>query len=525
MKRKSTLVELPEQESPAKRRKITSEEEGGKVCLSNVFGIDELGMAITDHIGDTDNSVGKPFMLRMLSLVSKDFNKMSRRAAQLLNLRIKYIDDQRYATHAALMGYVKCLKYLVSTSNFTFRSLMYHAASAGQLDVMKYVATLDVIEADSVARGAAAGGHLNCLKYAHEIGSKIDVRTCIGAITEMKHDCLVFCLEKCKIRDERCNRDGTHKSSTHSECALFDEGSGCQMDRIMARTAASKGDLKSLEILKKHGGRIDVDEITEAAARKGSLEVLKYVHESGAPFSSAVCSQAALGGYLDCLIYAHENGSPWDNLTTERAAAARSLECVKYAVENGCPVGTACDEAAVKGHLECIQYLHSKGVRLEKSAKLQAAHNEHFECFKYLVENGDREWCGDTALSIVWRSDNLELLVYAVKNGCPVSSETLLGAYNHKREACFEFLFEREGLFSDKLIESAIEQRDLDLILKIEARGKKLKTRRALVKAHENCSKSLLPTGLQPVHKDDYTRYDQALKVLQHYSQRREQEV
>jgi hypothetical protein len=43
-------------------------------------------------------------------------------------------------------------------------------------------------------------------------------------------------------------------------------------------------------------------------AKGGHLEVLKYAHENGCPWSLWVCAYAAEGGHLEVLKYAHENG-------------------------------------------------------------------------------------------------------------------------------------------------------------------------------------------------------------------------
>ena len=72
-------------------------------------------------------------------------------------------------------------------------------------------------------------------------------------------------------------------------------------------------------------------------ARKGNLELLKFLHENGCPWDEKTCSKAALNGHLECLKYARENRCDWDEMTCEAAAENGHLECLKYAHENGCP--------------------------------------------------------------------------------------------------------------------------------------------------------------------------------------------
>ena len=61
---------------------------------------------------------------------------------------------------------------------------------------------------------------------------------------------------------------------------------------------------------------------TQAAARGGHLDYLKYAHENGCPWDAWTCSVAADDGHLDCLTYAHENGCPWDTDTCHNAAGS-----------------------------------------------------------------------------------------------------------------------------------------------------------------------------------------------------------
>ena len=82
--------------------------------------------------------------------------------------------------------------------------------------------------------------------------------------------------------------------------------------------------------------RLDKD-TCDNAARRGNLEVLKYAHENGCPWSRRTCACAALRGHLEVLKYAHENGCPWNFDTCTFAAYRGQLEVLKYLHENGCP--------------------------------------------------------------------------------------------------------------------------------------------------------------------------------------------
>jgi hypothetical protein len=80
-----------------------------------------------------------------------------------------------------------------------------------------------------------------------------------------------------------------------------------------------------------------VENVMNACAKWGSLEILKYAHENGCRWDGHTCEQAAGGGYLECLKYLHENNCPWNERTCNSAVKGRHLSCLKYAHENGCP--------------------------------------------------------------------------------------------------------------------------------------------------------------------------------------------
>jgi hypothetical protein len=62
-----------------------------------------------------------------------------------------------------------------------------------------------------------------------------------------------------------------------------------------------------------------------AAAKRGDVQLLKWLREHGCAWDGMTCRWAALKGRLDILIWAHENGCEWDNGTCWCAAQTWSL--------------------------------------------------------------------------------------------------------------------------------------------------------------------------------------------------------
>ncbi len=77
--------------------------------------------------------------------------------------------------------------------------------------------------------------------------------------------------------------------------------------------------------------------ICSAAARGGSLDILKFLLEHQFRLGSNVCASAALNGHLNVLKWARANGCKWDDMTRINAQNHGHLEVLKWAIENGCP--------------------------------------------------------------------------------------------------------------------------------------------------------------------------------------------
>jgi|688.fasta_scaffold41578_2 hypothetical protein len=109
------------------------------------------------------------------------------------------------------------------------------------------------------------------------------------------------------------------------------------------------------------------------------------------------CKDAAFKGHLECLKYLHENGCPWDENVCSNAAYNGHLECLKYLHENECPWDeNICSNAAYNGHLECLKYLHENGCPWDERTCSNAVMNGNLECLKYAVINEcswDKEKC------------------------------------------------------------------------------------------------------------------------------------
>jgi hypothetical protein len=135
--------------------------------------------------------------------------------------------------------------------------------------------------------------------------------------------------------------------------------------------------------------------------------------------------EAAEKGHLECLKFLHENGCPWDSITTYKAVINGHLECLKYAHSQGCEWFENITYDAVEyGHLEILKYLHSQGCKLNYNITCDAVEYGHLEILKYAHSQGC-QWNPDTTL-IAARILELDCLLYCLENGCPIHHLTLI---------------------------------------------------------------------------------------------------
>jgi len=192
--------------------------------------------------------------------------------------------------------------------------------------------------------------------------------------------------------------------------------------------AARIGSLNLFKIIHEYGYTWNIWTCI-SVAKNGYLECLKYLHENGCPWNEELCEKAAENGHLDCLRYAHENGCPWDELTCSGAASSGQLDCLRYAHENGCPWSShTCTFAAQNGHYDCLVYAHENGCPWCSNTCESAASNGRLDCLRYAHEHGC-PWYESTCRNAS-ANGHLDCLWYAHDHGCPWDKLTYEWAKN-----------------------------------------------------------------------------------------------
>ena len=145
------------------------------------------------------------------------------------------------------------------------------------------------------------------------------------------------------------------------------------------------------------------DDIMMKAAKAGSLDLFKQIHELGSGVNVTDCQVRVHGlelrlnvnichilsyyGYLDCLQYAYEHGAKMDIHSTRYAAMNGNVQCLQYLLDRGCPIDEDASRVAIKyGELECVQYLVECGHPVIKQACVVACEFGRLNILVYLIK-------------------------------------------------------------------------------------------------------------------------------------------
>ncbi|CAN0095141.1 unnamed protein product [Scytosiphon promiscuus] len=168
-----------------------------------------------------------------------------------------------------------------------------------------------------------------------------------------------------------------------------------------ANLAAELGHLQLMRTLK-GGFRYSVDAM-DRAARKGLIDVLKYLHQRGQECTTEALDGAAKEGHLQVVIWLHRNTSAGATKAAMDSAASNGhlavVEWLHHNRHEGCTV-SAMNWAAEEGHLSVVKWLHrNRQEGCTTAAFDRAAMNNHMDVVMWLTRNRGE---GGTESALQW---------------------------------------------------------------------------------------------------------------------------
>eukprot|EP00953_Heterococcus_sp_UTEX-ZZ885_P029752 15776-Heterococcus_DN1.PRE.2 len=172
-------------------------------------------------------------------------------------------------------------------------------------------------------------------------------------------------------------------------------------DAVLIGTAESLAVLK-LQWLHVEQARPLPAEFCSHAARRGSIDMLRWLKEHGSVFEASNCAGAAAGGHQHVLQYLRDEGCEWDWSACSAAAKHGHLDVLKWLREQGCPweCDEICGDAALSGSVEMLLYLQDEGCEYNEDTMIGAAMRGHRAVCEYLVAEQcptDRYACQEAA--------------------------------------------------------------------------------------------------------------------------------
>jgi hypothetical protein len=155
------------------------------------------------------------------------------------------------------------------------------------------------------------------------------------------------------------------------------------------------------------------------AATCNTLHVLQFLHAEGCPWDRTVTEAAARRGDVEMLSWLRAQGCDWVPLLALRAAAhSGSVEMTAWVKQHS---GAAYDEsnlyeAASKGHTALVEYLQAQQCPWNDAACFVAALHNHMDTLRWLHEHGCA-WVADDVCEAAGRSGSIEIMIYLQQQG------------------------------------------------------------------------------------------------------------
>jgi hypothetical protein len=286
---------------------------------------------------------------------------------------------------------------------------------------------------------------LDTLRAAHELGLQLTEEVLFGAAQSLQ-----FSANKLQWLH------------TEHGCELFDE---------ISDYAARSGSVETLKWLKARG--IVFSAITcEAGAAGAHLHVLQYLREEGCEWDSIVCSAAAQSGHLAVLQWLHEQGCPWyaDYICSD-AAETGCMEMLLYLRQQGCDYNEqTMAGAAGRGQLSMCQYLVAERCRCDADACEDAARGGHLETVRFLRESGC-PWDATAVCEGAAWSGNIELLQYLKQQGCTFNAAVISTAAQRGHLHVCQYLRAEQCPWNAEACSNAAHGRHVDTLRWLHEQG------------------------------------------------------
>ena len=161
-------------------------------------------------------------------------------------------------------------------------------------------------------------------------------------------------------------------------------------------------------------------------ARKGSVNLMKFLHKNGFAWEYDTAAYAASSGNLECLEYAFAFGCIANGCVVQSALRMPKplkkniIQCIDFLIKVGVNYDCLFENLAGFGLIELVKKYTDKFKTNIIRAKMSAGKKGQLECLKYL-HSVDKRWSKIT-LDLIFRSNKHECFKFAHNNGCTINN-------------------------------------------------------------------------------------------------------
>ena len=204
----------------------------------------------------------------------------------------------------AAEGHTELIKHFIEFCKEEYRALSW-ACKGGFLECLIYLDkyTLELKDCNTYLLNLTAeNGHLKCLRFLDKLYPELkDVTTMEKAALGGNLQSVIY-LYTSIVSNEYKKTDPDLTKYCYNTLSK-----GCIWNSQMTTNACKKGSLDILKYLHKQGCPWHSSSSFEASAN-GNLEILKYLHENKCKFDKHIITYAVGGGHIDCVKYLREIG-------------------------------------------------------------------------------------------------------------------------------------------------------------------------------------------------------------------------
>lgn len=241
-------------------------------------------------------------------------------------------------------------------------------------------------------RVAIKGKHLNIIEWLLSHGFSFEKDACAAAARYGNTKLLSA------IRTAGCpwNHETVDMAARggHLETLQWALSNGLQWDEGVSVEAAKGGSLELLIWAVAKGLSVDEESIMIEAIQGGHRSIIEWCLTRGIAFSATACFEAASKGDLDLLKTLHEKGAPLDKYVANAAAHYGSKDILEWLFQKDCPCSKKVFKyAASGGRVANLNYLYEHRIvgfdQLESLASV--AHDPNV--LQWLKEHGVQQTC------------------------------------------------------------------------------------------------------------------------------------